>query len=500
MNKPAKIATAVAVALGIAYPASAWLLGKQVESALDAQYQQLTEQPYVKVVERTFERGVFHSTEVVTFELNGELLSALARAGEDGAAATEAPLEPVRFTVRSEIAHGPLPGLRTIGAATAEAGLVLDEAAKAQMAKMFGDAAPVQLKTVYGFSGGGSTTLTSPAFKTSVPAKDGGERHVSWQGLKFTVDFTRHMQRYSMQGEAPGLEIEDGASHLVVTGIRMSGDQSRVFEDEPLLYAGSQKIVIDEVRMTPRAAAAAGEGGEKPEALLLKQVAYDVSSPAKGEFVDISAKLGAETVQVGAQDYGPAHYDLSLNHLHARTVAKLSRAVMSMYSDEALRQARQGQTAFALAALAEPARELLAHDPEISIDRISFRSPHGDATMALRVRTNQLSPDDLQNPFVLIGKLDVSGNASLPEGLIADMQKDEAVSAEEAARRVDLQLAGYAAQGLVQREQGFVKTALEFRGGELKINGKPVNPFALGAAAGSDGAAHAQSGSLAPAR
>ena len=485
MSKSARIA-ALAAALGIAYPAAAWLLGKQVETALDLQYERLAEQPYLKVVERRFERGVFHSTEVATFELNGELLAALA-AGSDDAAEVAVPTESLRFTLRTEIDHGPLPGLRTAAAATAETALLFDDAVKAQLATVFGDAAPVQIKTVYGFGGGGSSTFSSPAFKTVVPGTDGGERRISWQGLTFKVDFTRNMQRYTMQGEAPGLEVEDDASHLVVGAMHIAGEQARVFEDESMLYAGSQKVAIDELRMTPRAGSAAGgEGGAVSEALLLKQVVYDVNSPAKGDFIDISVKLGAETVQLGQRNYGPAHYDLSLSHLHARTLARLSREAMSLYSEESLRQAREGQAAFAMAALAEPARELLAHDPEISIDRISFRSPHGDATLALRVRANQLKPDDLQNPFALIGKLEVSGSAALPEGLLTELQRDEAQPPEEAARQIERQLATYAAQGLVLREQGVVKTALEFRGGELKINGKAVNPFALGAAAGGD--------------
>lgn len=487
MNKPAKIALAVA-SLGLAWPAASWMLGKQIETALDTQYQQLSGVPYLKVVERKFVRGVFHSTEVVSFELNGELLREIAKAGADGAdlaalqdAPADGPAAPARFTMRSEIAHGPLPGLRTVAAAVADSELVLDEAVRKEVAALFGDKQPLQLNVVYRFDGGGKATLSSPAFSTTVPAAAGGEQRVAWQGVTATVDFAKGMQRYTVRGDAPGLEVRDAASHLVLSGVQLEGDQQRVFDDEPLLYTGTQKFVIGELKFAGRGAAG-GDG--QAESVLVKQLVYDIAMPAKGEFVDITAKLGADVVQVGEKDYGPAHYDLSFSHLHARSVAQLSRAAMNMYSDESLQLAREGQSEALLATLMDPALELLAHNPEISIDRLSFRSPHGEAAVSARVRTNDLKPEDLGNPLALIGKLEVNGQMSLPERLLVELQSAGAASAEEAALSASLldgQLAGYAAQGLLLREQGFVKSTVAFKSGQLKVNDKVVNPFALAA-------------------
>jgi len=487
MNKPAKIALVVA-SLGLAWPAASWMLGKQIETALDTRYQQLTGLPYLKVVERKFARGVFHSTEVVSFELNGALLREIARAGADGAdlaglqdAPTDDAVAPLRFTMRSEIAHGPLPGLATVAAAVAESELVLDDAVRKDLAGLFGDKKPLQLNTVYRFDGGGKATLSSPAFSATVPAADGGEQRVVWQGVTISVDFAKNLQRYTVRGDAPGLEVRDAASHLMLSGMQLEGDQQRIFDDEPLLYAGTQKLVIGELKFTGR-----GEtGGDgQAESVQVKQLVYDIAMPAKGEFVDITAKLGAEVVQVGDKNYGPAHYDLRFGHMHARSVAQLSRAAMNMYSEASLQLARNGESEAVLATLMDPALELLAHNPEISVDRISFRSPHGEAAVSARVRTNDLQPEDLGNPLALIGKLEVNGQMSLPERLLAELQAAGAESAEKAALSATVlegQLAGYAAQGLLLREQGFIKSTLEFKSGQLKVNGKVVNPFALAA-------------------
>ena len=79
MKKPALIA-AIAVPVVLAYPAASWVLGQQVESALAEQYKQLEAIPYIKVVERKYERGVFASSEVVTFEVMGDMFRSIEKA------------------------------------------------------------------------------------------------------------------------------------------------------------------------------------------------------------------------------------------------------------------------------------------------------------------------------------------------------------------------------------------------------------------------------------
>ena len=88
----------------VAYPAAAWYLGSQVESALDAQYKQMQTLPYAKIVERTYERGVFSASESVTIELFGDMTRAMRKAATD----TPTPIEPMRMRFDSQIQHGPL--------------------------------------------------------------------------------------------------------------------------------------------------------------------------------------------------------------------------------------------------------------------------------------------------------------------------------------------------------------------------------------------------------
>ncbi|QDF99179.1 hypothetical protein CJ010_22875 [Azoarcus sp. DD4] len=470
MNTPVRIAV-VAATVALAYPASAWYLGQRVETALNEQYAQLADLPYLRVVERNYDRGVFGATETVTVEF-ADPRPATAE-GEQGAAA-----QPLRLTVLTRIKHGPLPGFSTLAAAVADSELVLDEAARKEIATVLGDRKPVELHTVYRFDGGGTGTLTSPAFATTLPANgDGSASRVSWDGVKLDLDFSAGLKQYSLQGNAPKLEIEDDSMRLVLAGLALEGKQQRVFDDDALLYAGTQKLSAAELSFQPKAGA-----DEASMPVLLQQLAYDIEAPVNGEFLDIVARIGAAVVKVGDQDYGPAHYDLSLKHLHARTTAKLYRELMKVSGDPTLASTGDAAGA-ALSALSGPAMELLSHSPEISLDRISFNSPHGEARVAARIKLADIKPEDYSNAFALIGKVDASGEAALPLGLLTAWQGDGEVGARKAAR-FNQQLAGLTAQGYVTQEAGLVKSALVFRQGQLTINGKPFNPLALGELAG----------------
>lgn len=502
MNKSGLIA-AIAVPVVLAYPVSSWVLGKQVETALAEQYKQLESIPYVKVINRQYERGLFSSTEVVTFEIFGDMFRSIGKAqkeaakGEaaEGEAAvspaagkpTTPPLEPLRFTVRSQIKHGPAPGLAAVAAASADSELVLDGKMQQELSKLLGDKKPLTAHTVYRFDGGGKTDVASPAFAADIPSENSEKAsRLSWQGFTATVDFSKNMQSYSMTGEAPMLEILDGkAIEMVMTNLKFTGEQKRIFDDEPLLYSGTQRFTLAEIKVSDK-------NSEQAPAVL-KQVAYDIALPVNGEFVDLVAKMGAESMQIGGQNYGPAHYDFSVKRLHARTIAKLYRAMLNMYSDPAFLTGT-GEPHRALAPLAEPALELLKHNPELRIDRLSFKTAQGEASVAASARLKDAKAEDFANPMSLLAKLEASADLALPERLLGDMSAgamqrggQEAQSTPEMAamkqQMLEQQLASFAQQGYITRTDGVVKSKIEFRNNKLAINGKPFDPLAMAGAA-----------------
>lgn len=492
MNKNTAAAlAAVPLTLVLAYPATAWIVGQRVETAIAQNYRLLDDNPSVKIVSRDYQRGLFSATETLTVELLGNVTQAMARQRQEAIAANPGvqlpPVRPILLTVRSRIQHGPFPGLRSFAAASVDSELVLAGELQKQVEGVLGDQKPLQVRSEYRFDGSGTSTLASPAFSTHWQASEGaGHNTLAWGGLSMHVDFAPGMRRYSIRAEAPKLELKGSrGGQLTLAEMRLEGSQQRVFDDDPLLYSGAQRLTV------ARLAVAAGEsGGEPVEA---RRVSYEAEIPVNGEFIDLIGRLGSESLRIDGKDYGPAHYDFSLRHLHARTAAAFYRELLRLSSDAEVQLAAQAEPARLFAPLAKPALELLKHGPELSVDRISFRSPHGDAALAARVRLKDLQAQDVSNPLLLLAKLDASADIALPEGLLGEVAGPVAapegeaatgVLVDPAAQRGELlrqRVAALTAQGFVVREGSLLRSKLAFSNGRLTVNGQTLDPLAIGA-------------------
>lgn len=450
----------------IAYTAASAWLGQRIEHSLDLQAGRIEGTPNIRLVQREYERGVFSATETVTIELFGDNPAALP-AFMDG---------PIMLTVRSHIRHGPWIGGSAFAAGVADAQIVPDAAMRKRLTAVFGDRPPLDMRTVYAFAGGGRSHVSSPAFKLDLPGADGESgMQVTWEGVVADIDFSEGMQHYTTDARAPGLQVTmaDG-SRMTLAGLRLTGDQQRMFDDDALMYSGTQRFTLDTVLLQGR------------QQIALRQLVFQGDMPVDGDFVDVIGKIGADSIIVGGDEFGPAHYDFSLTHLHARTAARLYRAAATLPSDPAQLQASIGQ-------LAGPAIELLGHGPRANIDRLGFNTPHGPAHLDLHVALPGATPDELASPAALIGRIDARGTIALPEALLRQFGAPRAggltatagdgSTPEDAAAMADAmfeqQLAAFAEQGYITRENGQLRTEAAFSGGQLTFNGKPFNRAAM---------------------
>jgi len=481
MNK----VTATLVAFGLlviaAYPASAWYLGRQVEQAASDSYKQVESVPYMKVVKREYRRGVLTSDETVTFELFGNMAQFFEQTQREnsernpGAAPVER-FKPIRFSVHSHIKHGPMPGGKNFAAAMVDSELDVDERLKPALAGVLGEKKVLTAHTIYQFSGDAESAFTSPAFVATIPAEGSvPPGRLTWGGVNATVRSAKGFASYTMRGEAPKLEVEGGMGvHMVIEGMRFDVQSRRIFEDEPLLYAGRQNFAVAQIRVDGPLLA--------DNAIVVKQFNYEVNVPVNGEFLDIVAKIGVQDAVSGEANYGPARFDLSMKHLHARTLAQLQRAMLKAYSDPAAFAADAKNPQAAFEPLVQPALKLLEYSPEIRLDRISFRMPQGEVLVAARAKFNGIKPEDLKQAPILVAKLDASADISLPEALLMLPWGVKADSAEELQAQMQMrerQVATLVGQGYILRDGAMVTSRFEFRNGGVTVNGKPFDPQAL---------------------
>lgn len=468
----------VAAAVIAAFPASSWWLGKMIESAHEEQYRQVANLPYLKVASRDYQRGIYSASETVTLELSREWLQAMTAQGAD-VEPLDIPAEALQLTIKTDIAHGPLPHFKNVAAGVADSRLIFSDQVRAEIARILGDKELIEIQTTYGFGGGGVARMASPAFTVELPPDAAGAAgQLAWAGMSASVDFARGMGSYTLTADMPRLELSQGDGKMLLAGMRLGADQKRLFEDEPMFYVGTMKMGIDSMSVTPFANDEAQTGP-----VLFERVSYDVDIPARGDFIDVVVKIGADTLKVGDQSFGPAHYDISLRNIHARTAAALYAKLMALYGDAAIQAAAAEDPSVLFEPLAEPALALLGHNPELALDRLSFSTPHGDAQVAARARFDGLTPEETSNPFVMIQKLDASGELSLPEALLAELQANDAdseVDAQMMAEMFSQQVEALATQGFLKREAGILNTRFAFKGGELTVNGLPFNPTDMG--------------------
>ena len=519
-NKLGVTATAVAAALAVAYAGSAWYFGKEIETAHRQIDTRLAKVPYIKLLRHDYERGVFNATETITVELTSTLLAPAmspkvaevadvadvanvavlqddAEAEIEGSnAAPEADPEviteiasspaqvaappPLTLSFVSTIEHGPFPGFATLGAGRAQTKIVFDESIQAKLDAAFGGQPPVAIKTLYGFSGGGQIQLNSPAFKTEVVldanAGKGDKANISGEGFDLSLNFTRDFEQYEVEGNAPRFEMQSMADgkdvKLIAAGLQLKAQAQRVFADEPMFYAGSQEMSLAELRIETTEPTA-------PK-IAIKDVKYALDIPVTGEMIDIVAKIGAAEVHIADRNYGPAHYDFSFRQLGARKIAALDRQMMALYAKQpAMQDASQAMQFFA--PLRQPLLDLLADNPRFAIDRLSFRTPDGDAALSASLGLKDASAVDFANPMALMQKIDFAADLAFPPSLLDLMQATTTDVEEAAARKMatDQTLAIFVQQGYASLEAGIVKTTIVFNGKDLLINGQPFNPFSL---------------------
>jgi uncharacterized protein YdgA (DUF945 family) len=484
----------VLVALLVVAP---WGVGKLAEKRLDQGLDKLVETaPYLTVVERKYTQGWFKSEQVVTFEVFSNWMKAFSPKaiedsihkaenadadGDDAAddadadaaepadesAAPEAPKvdEPIRFTVRNEILHGPVLGLSGFGIARVDSHFVMNDKVRKEIEEIFGPKDPLEISTRIGFLGGGTTTFKSEG--RTIKPKD-SKAEVSWDTFKLAIGYSKNADHYDIDGKWPKFAVVDRAdqTNFTMTNMTIDGDGKRVRGD---LYDGDFTFAIEKLVVL-------GKDGENVE---ISDAHYIVNSETKDDFTGMSAKMGVGDVKakelsaVGVV-LKEVHYDIGVRHLHAPTLEKIMAGFKTVYA-KPLNTTLEINDAV-LAPLKEHGMELLKYDPEFVIDRVGIVTPEGDGYIKGVVKLKGATADDFATGSMsLIGKIDANITVDLSEKMIQKFPN----GSTGAGAMVD---AGYA-----KREGDRLICKLVFTNGQLTVNGKPQAIPGLGGPASRDG-------------
>ncbi|HEY6124303.1 MAG TPA: YdgA family protein [Steroidobacteraceae bacterium] len=458
-----KLSIAVVILVVVLLLVTPWGVGGFAEKRMDTGLEQLVEAaPYLTVVERKYTKGWFKSEHVVTFEAFGGWMKALSPKAVEDDAADDAgtvevpeepakPEEPLRFTVRNEVLHGPVLGLTGFGLARVNSHLVFDDKVRKELEEVFGPKAPLEVTTRLGFFGGGRTTFKSEG--RTIKPKD-SQTEITWETFKLAVGYSGNLDEYDVDGTWPKLEMSDKSARtqFVMTNMTMDGDGKRVRGD---LYDGDFDLSVEKVTFFD----------DNQNEVEVSQAQYLVTSESKGEFTGMSAKLGTGEIKskvLSAQgvEIKEAHYDLSVRRLHTETLEKVITAFKATYAKPLATTVEGDEVMFA--PLKAHGMELLKYDPEFVIDRIGVATPEGDGYVMGVVKLKGATAEDFGvGSMALIGKIDADITFNVSEKMIQKFPNGSTA----AGAAVD---SGYA-----KREGERLICKIVFKNGELTVNGKP---------------------------
>lgn len=502
----------VVVVLAVLLLVAPFGIGKVAEKRLNASLDKLVEQaPYFKITERTWSGGWFTSTQTVTVELADNFAGALgekvmgdilkeenveaedeadaetdtepaadaesadpqAMAGSvegpqpgsaeqlaamnEVAAAVSAKAEeltkPLRLVIRNEVLHGPILGAAGVGLARVDTHVELSEDIRKKIAAVFGEKPAMEVSTRVSFFGGGTTTFKSEGRKLNIDDKD---VDFTYDTFKMSVGLSRNADTYDIDGKLPSVVIKNAsdATTFTLTDLTIDGEGERVVGE---LYDGDFAFNIDEVKFKAKNSA---------EEVLVEDAHYLVDTRTKNDYSDMAAKFGTGEVRspdiknLGI-DIKEIHYDFSLRHLHAPTLAKIVSGMRAMYTAPLVNPEKVEDAVFG--PMKEHAGELLAHDPQFGIDRVGMVTSEGEIVAKGLIKLVGATPEDFAAPggMALIGKLDADITIEAAQKLVEKFPNGATMAG------------GFVDAGYAKREGDKLVCHITFKAGELLINGKP---------------------------
>jgi uncharacterized protein YdgA (DUF945 family) len=501
----------IVVVLVIVLVVAPWGVGRLAEQRVNQGLDKFVEAaPYLKITERNWNGGWFKSESLVTFEIAGPwaglmnpkaLEKAMSEAAANGESAEstesevesddepavaaapdadppdadppaeeatqgEATEEPLRFTVRNEVLHGPVLGLSGFGIARVDSHLVLSEETRKQITELFGPKDPVEVSTRIRFFGGGTTTLKSEGRK--ITPKD-GKAEISWETFKVAVGYSRNFDKYDMDGKWPRLEVKDSSdgTHFVMDSMSLEGDGKRVRGD---LYDGDFTFRIEKLSVA----------GKDQDQIEVGDLHYIVTSATKDDFAEIGAKLGTGAIKskqlsaIGIE-LKEIHYDFSMRRLHAETLEKMMAAIKAMYA-KPVTNTLEAQTAM-FAPFKEYGLELLKHDPEFVIDRIGIETADGDGYLKGVISLKGATAEDL-----------AAGSMGIVSRIHADLTIDVSEKMLQKFPNGSTGAGAAVDSGYAERKGDRLICKIVFAEGQLTVNGKPQAIPGLGGPPPGEGA------------
>ncbi len=360
--------------------------------------------------------------------------------------------EPVRLTLTHRIDQ--MPGIDGRYATVHTTWEPTNPELRDQLAEVFGDDAEFTLDTALYPTGASHSTGRIPAIE-----RDG----VDFSGADIELDTTAS-GHFDYRLEGARLAVDDTAegvesgSAVVTEGIRLIAS-GQVAEDG-FVWDSDGRFEIDHLEI----AEASGQG--QVEDFVLR---FDSARDEDQWGFAVAYEAGEAVIE--DETFRDAEMRLAVDRLDAAAVRALVERMETL--QELTARGASIDQALTDAVVAElPA--LMSHGPRIAIEPLRATTAEGDTAITIAAELPAGVSEGEPNPMMwmaMVSALVIEGSLEMP---LALLEKSAAARGQRVGL-VEEQLAPLVAQGWVSVEDGVVTTTVDFRQGNLQLNGTSAN-------------------------
>jgi uncharacterized protein YdgA (DUF945 family) len=457
VDRRIRILLIVVVVVALAYPAAAWLLGMSVEHQWHERERLVVERvPYIEIVKSDYRRGVYSSTEEVTYALGGPMLRSMPAAGTLNWSAH------AQFTVRNTVHHGPLPQLRTFAPATVDTEVILPADLPKNLALALDTSkGTLTIHTRMNWLGGSTTLVKSQAFHTKVQ----DDREIDWRGLDASIELGRQFGTESIDLRAPGLHLQGPQSNVSFENLAIKLDTQTAFDP---VTAGTAHLTLGRFDV---------EHSAQDFKATLQNLAFDSKTSVSGDYMNSAGTIGIDALQAGKFAATRLFYEQHLDHLHGPSLAAMTKALRIVPKDASTNATPADYTKQFTEAFRTYGADIMAHEPVLDMPRIGFTTPDGELLISVKAAAPGITRADFDVAPQLLGaalaqhaqlSVDVRIDTALLDKLLDSTGKGDTIAA---------QMQGLQRQGYLKLDGKALTTHLTFQSGRIKVNDLPFPPM-----------------------
>lgn len=472
-------AIAIIALLGAGIVGTSWYVGKRLENLTAEQLAKLKQEvPYLKVVSQKNSYGLFSSTQDITFGLEPGCFQ-----GPNQSANAADAFKDLSFGIRNRIQHGPIAIANGVhlGLAYTQGELVFPAALQPAIKSVFGEQPALSWKGTMRFSGDQELAVTSPAVTQKRP-----DVMFSWEGLQGIIK-TTVPGGYDIQLNAPSLRVIGQAEPVAKLNIEKLTFAAKGQRNADNLNLGDGSFGVGQMIVSLPFFGEANINNFKIQA----------ESKLDGGFVNVNENFDLTNFEMGGNKYGPFSLQLAFNHLHAASLAKLSKEFQKLSCNKSANI--NAELNKILEASKTIALELLKNKPEFSLKQLRVNLPEGEflakGNAVLESITSTSIADTNALMADIMSHLAVNFEATTNQGLPLSYAKQQAASmlkqrlmAEQknfpseqefnqlVEQQAKEQLLWLTAQNIVQAEGDKYKLVFKLQKGQATLNGVAFQP------------------------